>query len=134
MECREWGKPHNNKGYPQGPKGSTGIAAHVWVWVQINGPIPKGLVVMHTCDNPSCILLAHLRLGTVADNKHDAGMKGRLAHSMPVEDREQIIDDLVHNRYSITELARLYGVGPNTIKRIKWTYIDGIPRDQHPYK
>lgn len=42
-----------------------------------HGPIPDGLVVMHTCDNPPCCNIDHLRLGTVADNNRDRQAKGR---------------------------------------------------------
>jgi hypothetical protein len=51
--------------------------AHRAAWILENGPIEKGLVVMHTCDNPPCFRLAHLRLGTQADNNADKMRKGR---------------------------------------------------------
>lgn len=50
---------------------------HRWVWEQVNGPIPPGLVVMHRCDNPPCFRLDHLALGTQADNLADMRTKGR---------------------------------------------------------
>lgn len=43
------------------------------------GPIPPGMCVLHTCDNPSCVRPDHLRLGTKYDNNHDAIAKGRNA-------------------------------------------------------
>ena len=43
--------------------------AHRWTWEQANGPIPRGMVVMHICDNPPCVELSHLRLGTHAENR-----------------------------------------------------------------
>jgi hypothetical protein len=42
------------------------------------GAIPKELYVCHKCDNPRCINLDHLFLGTQYDNVHDAMDKGRL--------------------------------------------------------
>lgn len=55
--------------------------AHRWTWEQAHGPIPPGLVVMHTCDNPSCVEITHLRLGTQRENLADRDAKGRNAFS-----------------------------------------------------
>lgn len=56
------------------------INAHHWVWEQINGPVPTGMVVRHRCDNPPCVSIEHLELGTQADNARDRDERGRNAN------------------------------------------------------
>ncbi len=78
-ECIEWAgytmpKPQN---YGQKFKGGTMQYVHRLTWVEANGPVPTGMVVMHTCDNPPCYNLEHLKLGTQADNMQDMVDKGR---------------------------------------------------------
>ena len=51
--------------------------AHRYVYKLLVGPIPIGMVVMHRCDNPPCVRPSHLRLGTIADNNRDCGIKRR---------------------------------------------------------
>jgi hypothetical protein len=41
------------------------------------GPITKGMVIMHTCDNRKCINPNHLKAGTINDNNQDMTRKLR---------------------------------------------------------
>ena len=50
---------------------------HRITWVIHFGPIPKGMVVMHTCDNPPCCNPEHLKLGTHLENMADCRAKDR---------------------------------------------------------
>jgi hypothetical protein len=51
--------------------------AHRLAWEAVHGPIPDGMIVMHTCDNRPCINVEHLRLGTQSENMQDMYHKGR---------------------------------------------------------
>lgn len=51
--------------------------AHRLAWSLVNGPIPAGMYICHHCDNPPCINVEHLFLGTPKDNYDDMVAKDR---------------------------------------------------------
>lgn len=53
--------------------------AHRVAYLYAIGPIPKGLVVCHSCDIRNCVKPSHLSVGTHQDNSNDAVSKGRQA-------------------------------------------------------
>lgn len=60
-----------------GPPDYKRILAHRYVWQIRYGPIPHGMLVLHKCDNPRCVKITHLFLGTAADNAQDMVNKRR---------------------------------------------------------
>jgi hypothetical protein len=52
-------------------------AGHRLIWTLTFGPIPEKQYVMHKCDNPICINIHHLSIGTPKDNMVDKMKKNR---------------------------------------------------------
>lgn len=73
-ECWEWKGCKYTRGYGMYPHNSY---AHRYMWVITYGDIPDGLIVRHSCDNPSCVNPKHLLIGTHKDNTRDMIERGR---------------------------------------------------------
>jgi Autographiviridae endonuclease len=76
-DCQEWDLGRTTDGYGHLRLNGGYAYAHRLVWEEVNGPIPVGLFVLHRCDNPPCINIDHLFLGTQEDNVRDMVTKGR---------------------------------------------------------
>lgn len=137
-ECWQWigGKAPNGYGRIQrGGKKSPYLGAHRVSYEMHFGPIPDGMVVMHKCDNPSCVNPQHLSVGTFKDNTADMISKGRkinrpvrgerCGNAVLTAEKVRFI-----RRSSLTnaELSRLFGTAPNTIRSVRtgknWSHID----------
>ena len=51
--------------------------AHRAAWILENGYVPRGMSILHSCDNPSCVNLEHLFAGSPRENTHDMIAKNR---------------------------------------------------------
>lgn len=80
-DCIEWTGTRNAKGYGRRRFRGRTWMAHRVTWLQAHGEIPDGMYVLHHCDNPGCVNIDHLFLGTNLDNVHDRDGKGR-QHNM----------------------------------------------------
>ena len=86
-------------------------------WVA-NGYFPE--VVLHTCDNPSCINPKHLKAGTWLDNALDREAKGRgnKGKNLSKLTQEQKLH-ILHSKFDNQTLAEKYGVTHYAIARVR---------------
>lgn len=107
-----------------------------YLYEQLNGPIPDKLVIRHICDNPLCINIDHLILGTQRENINDRNNRKRNNWGDRVIfsklNKDQVIEILREDSLSFKELSIKYNVQENTIRSIKygvsWKYIDNFNR------
>ena len=79
-DCWNWTACKTTTGY--GMLGHRGDGKHRWrahrmAYFLTHGKIPKGMCVLHRCDNRLCCNPKHLWLGTYKDNARDMWAKGR---------------------------------------------------------
>lgn len=75
--CRNWSGVLDAKGYGHTNFKGYRTTAHRIAYMLTHGPVPEGLVVMHSCDNRACCNPNHLVLGTQKENLDDMRAKGR---------------------------------------------------------
>jgi ribosomal protein L24E len=112
------------------------INAHRVAYELYVGPIPKGMFVCHTCDNPPCCNPAHLFLGTAADNSADMVAKSRQSNERkrsPGERNPAALlteNDVIAIRQSkatALAMAKQYGVARTTVNAVRlrntWKHV-----------
>lgn len=105
-------------------------------WMLRNGPVPDGMVVCHSCDNPACVNPAHLWVGLPQDNDADRVRKGRQARGSRngyAKTTERIVWAVRKLRaFGVKrgEVARLTNLTPSHVSELmrkdrqNWRHID----------
>ncbi len=141
--CWEWKGPIAKGGYPvmscRREIGSD--RGHRASWMIYKGPIPKGMLVCHSCDNPICTNPNHLWIGSQKQNNDDKIAKGRGKYEQPpskkgslnnaaklTEEQVKEIKILLEKGLTMIAIGKQYGVSKTTILRIKkgtnWKHVE----------
>jgi hypothetical protein len=106
--CHEWSGGRNDHGYGLVRIDGKQRYAHRVAYAREYGPLQPGMIVCHHCDNTCCVNLAHLFLGTPADNTADMLKKGRggFRPSRGESHGRARLSDA-----DVIEIRRLYGIG-----------------------
>ncbi len=79
-DCWNWTGAKSSFGHGRFKIDGKLYSPHRLVYEWKYGKIPKDMMICHHCDNPSCVKLEHLFLGTRSDNMKDAYRKGRITY------------------------------------------------------
>jgi hypothetical protein len=135
-DCLEWMGHRIRTGYGRLRVNGRMTLIHRAAWIDRNGPIPEGMCVCHTCDNPPCWNTDHLFLGTQGDNNKDRHQKGRSRGGrLQGEKHHQArlsVGDVLAIRASVDrsgDLAERYGMTQSNINSIRsgrrWSHVHG---------
>ena len=113
----------NGNGYSMVWVHPTYKLSHRLFWEAFNGePVPEGLSVLHSCDNPCCVNPNHLSVGTTKENQRQKAERGRSrGKSSDVkldEAKVKIIKERLANGEMHSTIAKSYGVCRGTITKI----------------
>ena len=110
------------KGNPYGRKRVNGkvVYMHRLAWEEAHGEIPAGMHVLHKCDNPACINIEHLFLGTHKNNMDDRDKKGRgrSAYKHSTKKQRDEIRRLYKEGFSRGEIGSAVGLHRTTVSKI----------------
>ena len=115
--CIEWQAGTSPKGYGVIciPGGGTALAHRVAYSEATGNPIPPGIVVMHSCDNPPCVNPDHLAERTHADNVRDREAKGRGVWKPPSDEDVAKAKKLYATGMTQAQVAKRFSVDQKTI-------------------
>lgn len=118
-ECWEWDGYIEHTGYGTFRWKEKKVKAHRAAYLLLKGEIPEDVLVLHKCDNPSCVNPDHLFLGTFLDNNLDCNRKGRRNQWCKLnEDKKEKVKVLRSKGWTLEKIAKRFNVSRSLIGNI----------------
>jgi len=135
-ECWEWRGATSSDGYGQFFLRGETLYAHRVMYQEYRSGNPDGQMVLHHCDNPTCVNPNHLYLGDQSDNMQDAVKRDRLVIPGPREGGTKLTEeDVSYIKWYLRNTGRVqknigeqFGVTQETISSISrgdaWNHVE----------
>lgn len=120
-------------GYPRVVRDGRGHRMHRYLYQKVHGELDSpDVIIRHSCDQPLCINVDHLKRGTTQDNMRDKMSRNRQAKGSDVgtskltESQVRLIK-YFYLGWRLREIADLYSVSLSQISRIRtgklWAHL-----------
>lgn len=138
-ECWPWQGAKYEDGYGKIAFRDKTHQVHRFAYETKIGPIPEGMVIRHSCDNPICANYAkHLLIGTPKDNARDAADRNLVTHGSAIHcskfspEKVSLIRLLCKDGAPYKQLARAFRCSDTAIRKLvsgaTWNRVhEGLP-------
>lgn len=144
-QCWEWKAAKDWDGYGSFKVSVNGrlrmVRAHRVSYLLAGGVLESGQLLLHTCDNPSCVNPRHLEPGSQGDNMRQRSTRNRMKPQHgEANPANKLTDDVVRQILAVLakpdppsqkEIGRQFGVSQMTISLLRqgkiWQHIERPP-------
>ena len=131
--CREWLGSCNSNGYGTIKYDGKMVLVHRLVWYLVYKRWPEDML-LHSCDNPCCINIKHLREGSAQDNMRDRDNKNRQTKGKDVDNARLTENQVIKIRrmgiigkYTQKEIGEMFGISRENVSLIcsrkRWKHV-----------
>ena len=146
--CWNWSAGTDKNGYGYFTINGNTFRAHRFSYEYFYGQITTGLLVLHSCDNPSCVNPNHLSEGTILDNAKDriergrqVDLRGGRSGTAVYSDKDivELLEGIISRKFQLrSDVLQYYDMTENVLANILnrrcWTNITDKYSDDEMYR